>query len=188
MLYVFRDNFYCFVTLVVDGLQRSESSDYFASLWSHWTRPLTPDVKWISLHLLLHLHLRRSCLFVFYSLTSLSVLTSYTNTTHPYFPPWLRSCSFIPRGEEQTPIITQVSVKWIIGRLIELHDGKHPSWVVRLSVLRPLPHLSADAQGWHVCILIATAERERVWSATAACCARIPDSWQGNLVIMNALT
>lgn len=123
-----------------------------------------------------------------FSLSSLSALTSYTNTTHPYFPPWLHSCSFIPRGEEQTPIITQVSVKWIIGRLIELHDGKHPSWVVRLSVLRPLPHLSADAQGWHVCILIATAERERVWSATAACCTRIPDSWQGNLVIMNALT
>lgn len=90
----------------------------------------------------------------------------------PCSPPWLRSCSFIPRGEEQAPIITQVSVKWIIGRLIELHDGKHPSWVVRLSVLSPLPHLSADAQGWYVCILNATAERDRVWSATTVCSSR----------------
>lgn len=66
-------------------------------------------------------------------------------------PPQLLSCSFIPRGEEQTPIITQVSVKWIIGRLIELLDGKHPSWVVRLSVLSLLPHLpAARAQGRHV--------------------------------------
>lgn len=97
-----------------------------------------------------------------------------------YHPPWLHSCSFIPRGEEQTPIITQVSVKWIIGRLIELHDGKHPSWVVQLSVLSPLRHLSADAQGWHMCKLNATAERGRVWSAAAACCSRNHDSLQEN--------
>lgn len=107
-----------------------------------------------------------------FSLTRFSLCLASSVTTHPRSPPWLCSCSFIPRGEEQTPIITQVSVKWIIGRLIELHDGKHPSWVVRLSVLSPLPHLSADAQGWHVCILNATAERDRVWSATAACCSR----------------
>ncbi len=113
-----------------------------------------------------------------FSLTHFSLRLCFLppTNTHPHSPPWLRSCSFIPRGEEQTPIITQVSVKWIIGRLIELHDGKHPSWVVRLSVLSSLPHLSADAQGWHVCILNATAERDRVWSGTAACCSRKHDS------------
>lgn len=158
---------FVFFTLVVNCLRGSHSGDLFASLLSHrkygfsWTRPLT-TVKLSSLHLLLHLHARHPCLFVFiHSLLTLSSLPPPT-TTHPHPPPWLRSCSFIPRGEEQTPIITQVSVKWIIGRLIELLDGKHPSWVVQLSVLSLLPHLSADAQGWHVHIHCHCWERQGV--------------------------
>ena len=137
----------------------------------HWKYCFPEQDHW---HQLNEFHYIYSSIFTLvipvslFSLTSHSVFSSFA--PHPHSPPWLRSCSFIPRGEEQTPIITQVSVKWIIGRLIELHDGKHPSWVVRLSVLSPPPHLSADAQGWHVCILTATAERDWVWSATTACC------------------
>lgn len=103
-----------------------------------WTRPMAA-VKLSSSHPLLHLY---SCLFVLHSLTSCPVFALPAKQPPP-------PCSAVPRGEEQTPIITQVSVKWIIGWLIELLDGKHPSWVVRLSVLRLLPHLSADARGWH---------------------------------------
>lgn len=102
-----------------DCLRRSHASDLLAQ-WKcsfSWTRSLTA-VKLSSLHPPLHLHTRHSCLFVFHS------LTSYSQPNSP--------CGSVPRGEEQTPIITQVSVKWITGWLIELLDGKHPSWVVRL--------------------------------------------------------
>lgn len=154
-------------TFVVNCLWCSHSSDLFALLLCQWkycfsrTRPLT-TVQLSLLHLVLHLHPRHSCLFVFiYSLLTPSLL-SLPTTTHPHSPAWLRSCSFIPRGEEQTPIITQVSVKWIIGRLIELLDGKHPSWVVRLSVLSLLPHLSADALDWCIHIHCHCWERQGV--------------------------
>lgn len=120
--------------------------------------------------------------YISYSIFTLGILVSVFSLTpswfpaptlthhHPHSPPWLFSCIFIPRGEELSLVITQVSVKWIIGRLIELHDGKHPSWVVWQSVLSPLPHASADAQGWHECILNNTAEKSEVRSATATCC------------------
>lgn len=83
-------------------------------------------------------------LFCIPSLPALSLLWQ------PFRPALLSG----PRGDEQTPIITQVSVKWITGWLIELLDGKHPSWLVQLGMLRLLSHLlshlSADAwQGWH---------------------------------------
>lgn len=143
MLCIFIAFFFFFFTCQL--LWSLHISDLFASFLSHgkygfsWTRPLT-TVKLSSLHLPLHPYARHPCLFVFiHSLLTQSLLPP-PNTTHSYPPPWLHSCSFIPRGEEQTPIITQVSVKWIIGRLIELLDGKHPSWVVQLSVLSLLPH------------------------------------------------
>lgn len=120
-----------------DYLHRSHATDSLAQ-WKcsfSWTRRMTA-VKLSSLHPL-HLH---SCLFVLHSLTSCPVF-ALPAKQNPPSPP----CGSVPRGEEQTPIITQVSVKW----LIELLDGKHPSWVVQRNVLRLLPHLSADARGWH---------------------------------------
>lgn len=55
-----------------------------------------------------------------------------------------QSPSLFLGGEKLTPIITQVSVKWIIGWVIELHDGKHPSWAERTSELF-LHHTSRSA-------------------------------------------
>lgn len=94
-------------TLAVNCLHCSHSIDLLA-LWEcsfSRTRPLT-TVKLSSLHLLL---VTPVSLFFIHSHLTLSLLPLPTTTTHPYSPPRLRSCSFIPRGEEQTPIITQVS-------------------------------------------------------------------------------
>lgn len=165
--------FLCFVTWVVNGLLASNINDLFASslisfhlfIYFSWTRGSASVVNWSPPRLPLHPHSRHSCRFVFTrSLLTPPWLPAPTSTHSLSLQFWLCSCSFLPRGEELSPIITQVSVKWIVGRLTELHDGKHPSWVVWLSVLSPLLHPSADAQGWHACMLRATAGENGVWS------------------------
>lgn len=73
-------------------------------------------------------------------------------------------------------------MKWIIGWLIELLDGKHPSWVVRLSVLRLLPHLSADAWGWHAHVHCQRWESKAV---VCSLCVLWQTSCQRHVLIKN---
>lgn len=139
-----------------DCLRRSHTSDSLAQWKCSFSRTRAMAAAKLSLlHPLLRLH---SCLFVLHSLTFCSVFALPAKQPPP-------PCGSVPRGEEQTPIITQVSVKWIIGWLIELLDGKHPSWVVQLSVLRLLPHLSADAWGSHAHV------HRRCWGSKGVVCS-----------------
>lgn len=159
----------CFLSPDVSCWRCSLASHSFCFIIEHaknacrQTRPST-TVRLSSSHLPRNPHSCHLCLLVcIHSLLTLAASTASSSCSQPRSPPQLLSCSFIPRGEEQTPIITQVSVKWIIGRLIELLDGKHPSWVVRLSVLSLLPHLpAARAQGLHVHIQRLCWERRGV--------------------------
>lgn len=77
------------------------------------TRPST-TVRLSSSHLPCNPRSCHLCLLVcIHSLLTLAASTSSSSSScsQSRFPPQLLSCSFIPRGEEQTPIITQVSVK-----------------------------------------------------------------------------
>lgn len=164
----------CFVTSCFAGFRHQWSVCFITeplisfNLNCPWTRPSASAVNWSAPRLPLHPRGRPSCRFVFArSLLTPPWLPAQTST-HSLSFVWLCSCSFLPRGEELSPIITQVSVKWIIGRLVELHDGKHLSWVVWLSVLSPHLHPSADAQGWHVCACsMPLLGKTWVWSAYA---------------------
>lgn len=75
------------------------------------TRPST-TVRLSSSHLLCNPRSCHLCLLVcIHSRLTLAGSNTSSSCSQSRFPPQLLSGSFIPRGEEQTPIITQVSVK-----------------------------------------------------------------------------